>query len=151
MVAKFFRRRVQKIRNYPRLIPSSLMGSGQKQEYLVRVWGQKQVHSEIKLKEHPTSPTIGLKRIVPVFAGYRPWPGTRELSTLLDFQLYVIICVFLANQRSSIVPPYAPNTNTDVRRDPLHPPHPTQQRNNATPATHTYLPASRRPHEAPAS
>ena len=38
-------------------------------------------------KTHNTSPAIGLKRIVAVFAGYSP--GTPELSTLLDFNSFL--------------------------------------------------------------
>ena len=51
---------------------------------------------------------------------YLFWPDKTQvhqsLSTLLDFQLF--FCRFLANQRPSIVPPYAPRTNADVRETP---------------------------------
>ena len=45
------------------------------------------------------------------------------MSALLDFKL--ILVVLLANQRPSIVSPYAPETNVDVRGNPstLHTPH----------------------------
>ena len=62
------------------------------------------------------------------------WPATRQvhrsLSTLLEFQ--PIFVVFVANQRSSIVPPYAPQTNADARGNPLHPPHPTPRHRSYT-------------------
>ena len=48
------------------------------------------------------------------------WPDKAQvhpsLSTLLDFQLF--FAAFLGNQMPSIVPPYAPHTNADVRGDP---------------------------------
>ena len=55
------------------------------------------------------------------------WPDAaqvhRILSTLLDFQL--IFVVFLANQRSSIVPPYTPQRMPTHGENPstLHTPH----------------------------
>ena len=83
------------------------------------VWGQKQVHSTIKSKVHPASPAVGPKRIVPVYA--RSSPGSPEFV----YSNWRSRFGFLANQKPSIVPCYAPHTNADVRGDPLHPPHPT--------------------------
>ena len=68
------------------------------------------------------SPASGVKRIVPVLPD-KP-RSVRGLPTLLDFQPYLF---FFSNQRSSILPPYAPYMNADLRRDPLHPPHPIQR------------------------
>ena len=90
------------------------------------VWGQKQVHAKINSKTDPTSPAIGLKRNVPIF----PVKTQVHPSCLLCLTFHVFFCRFLANQRSFIVPPYAPHRNADVRGDPLHIPH------HATPATH---------------
>ena len=63
------------------------------------------------------------------------WPDKVQVypssSTLLDFHLF--FGRFLANQRPSIVLPYAPHTNADVRGDPLHTPHHAIRQ-------HTYLP-----------
>ena len=97
-----------------------------KNGYTLSVWGQKKVYQN-QVKRHLTSPAIGLKRIVLVFAGESA--GAPELSTLLDFQNFFL---FLANQRSSIVSPYAPYTNADVRRDPSTP----HISHNVTPTTH---------------
>ena len=54
---------------------------------------------------------------------------TRELSTLLDVQLY--LCFFF-NQRFSVRPPYAPYMHVNARRDPRHPPHRRQRHNSKT-------------------
>ena len=86
-------------------------------------------------KAHPTSPVIGPKRIVPVLGRIKP----RYILALLLCLTFNCFWSFLANQRPSIVTPYAPHTNADVRGDPLHPPH------HAMRATHepAYIPRPR--------
>ena len=91
--------------------------------HLVRFGPKTGGDTNIKQKAHPTSPAIGLKRIVPVFPARSP--GTPEF--VYSAWLSTVFCRFLANQRPSIVPPYAPHTNADVRGDPPPPfiPHTT--------------------------
>ena len=66
-----------------------------KNRYTWSVWGQKQVHTKIKSKAHPTSPAIGPKRIVPVFGRMKP-RYTRVCLLCLTFNCF---CRFLADQR----------------------------------------------------
>ena len=93
------------------------------------VLAQKQTHSTIKSKSHPASPAICPKRIVPVLGRIKP---TYTRFCLLCLTLSCFFSSFLPNQRPSIVPPYAPHTNADVRGDPLHPPQPTPRHTSNT-------------------
>ena len=54
---------------------------------------------------------------------------TRVCLLSLTFNCF---CRFAANQRSSIVPPYAPYTNDGARGDPIHPPQPTRRHTSNT-------------------
>ena len=95
---------------------------GDKNRYTLSVWGQKQVHTLNQVKNAPHESCDWSRPHCTCFCLFKPQVHL-SLSTLLDFQLF--FCRFLANQRPSIVPPYAPHTNADVRGDPLHPPQPT--------------------------
>ena len=88
--------------------------------YLVRL-GPKQVHSTIKSTTHPTSPTIVQKCIGYFFGPIKP-RYTRVCLMCLTLKRFLS---FLSNRRPSIAPSYTPDTNADVRGDPLQPPHPT--------------------------
>ena len=83
------------------------------------VWGHKQVLSKIKSKTHSTSPAIGPDEAHCTCFGAEKAQVHPTLSTLLDVQPF--FCRFLANQRPSIVPPYAPHTYAGIRGDPLYP------------------------------
>ena len=95
-------------------------GSGQKQVYLVRL-GPKT--GSLKSSQKRTlRALLGPKRIVPVFGRIKP-RYTRVCLLCLTFNCF---SSFLSqSKRPSIVPPYAPHTNADLRGDHLHPPHPT--------------------------
>ena len=106
-----------------------------KHRYTWSTWGQKHVHCKIKSKAHSTSPATGPKRIASVFRRIKPRHARVCLHCLTVF------CRFLVNQRSSMVPPYAPQLNADVRGDPLtYPPHPTLRHTNITRISYTPRP-----------
>ena len=75
-----------------------------------------------------TSPTIGPKRIVPVFGRIKP-RYTRVCLLCLTFNRS--LSFFSQSKRPSIVAPDAPHTNADLRRDHFHPPHPTPRHTRA--------------------
>ena len=103
------------------------------------VWIPKKVHAKIKPKAHPTSPAIGPSRVVLEFGRIKP-RHTQVYLLCLAFNCF--FCHF--DQMTSIVPPYAPHTNVDVRRDRLHPPHPTPRCTcNARMYVYAYTPPPR--------
>ena len=110
------------------------MKTAAKSTFAWSVWGRNQVHSKIKSKAHPTSPTIGPKRIVPDFGRIKPrYTGVCLLC--LTFTCFLSCLAkrgavhsstvrlrWVIQGNNTITPPCAPRTNADVRRDPLHPP-----------------------------
>ena len=95
--------------------------------YLVRL-GPKTGASYNQAKSAPYEPCHWSKAHCTCFWPYKARVQS-SLPTLLDFQLF--FCRFFANQRPSIVPPYGPHTNADVRGDP-HTPHPTPRHTRNT-------------------
>ena len=120
----------------------SILGSCQKYLHLVRM-GPKNRYILKSSQNAPREPRHWSKTHCACFCRIKP----RYTRVCLLCWAFNCFYRFLANQRRSIFPPYALFTNADVRGDPLYPPHPTpRQKSN----TCTYLPASRRSHEAPA-
>ena len=77
----------------------------QKQVYLGQL-GQKQVHTKIKSKAHPTSHAIGPKRIVPVFRRTKP-RYTWVCLLCLTFNCFLSFCSQSeALHTSTLRPPY---------------------------------------------
>ena len=95
-------------------------GSSLKQVYLGRLWSTPGAFQN-QVKSAPYESCHWSKARCTCFGRIKP----RYTRFVYSAWLTTVSCLFLANQRPSIVPPYAPHTNADVRGDPLHPPFPT--------------------------